>query len=245
MIAVMVVDENPLMKEALELFIASAKDLALVGSTGDSRQAEQVVPKPTPDVVLVDLQQPVDPGLAAVRAITERFPNARVLVVTATHHENFVLAALDAGVNGYVGKDATSAQVVDAVRRVQAGELVFSQPVLRDLVAAVRNRPLHPDKNLKSHEKLTPREADVVELLVRGKSNAEIARTLCLAEATVKGHLGRVTEKWGVRDRLQVVLKATSTGVVRAPVKRGAGECASAHTCQAAPTINSDRALRK
>lgn len=216
MTIVMVLDENPLMKEALELFVASAEDLTLVESAGDSRPAEHMVPELKPDVILVDLQHPVDPGLEAVRAITEEFPDARVLAITATHHENCVIAALEAGVHGYVGKDATSEHVVDAVRRVQAGELVFSQTALRDLVAAVRNRPPYPDQSLESYEELTTREADVVELLVRGKSNAEIARTLCLAEATVKGHLGRVMEKWDVRDRVQVVVKATSTGALPA-----------------------------
>ena len=218
MIRVVVADDQTLMRTALEHFVAQADDMEVVGSAEDGLQALALARARTPDVVLMDMQMPRMDGVEATAHITAELPDTRVLAITTFSSEQYLVPALRAGAAGYLVKDAPPADVVDAIRRIHAGDTVFSARVAQDLVAAVAAAPqevsVGPAEPLAAHERLTERELDVVRELAKGSSNAEIARALFLAEATVKSHIGKVLEKWQVRDRVQVLIRAARAGLV-------------------------------
>ena len=169
----------------------------------------------------MDMQMPRMDGVEATARITEALPETSVLAITTFASEQYLVPALRAGAAGYLVKDAPPEDVVQAVRTVHAGEAAFSPAVARDLIDAATSEAPHslardagPAEPLAEHEQLTGRELDVVRELAQGRSNAEIARALFLGEATVKSHLGRVMDKWQVRDRVQVLLRAARAGLV-------------------------------
>lgn len=214
-IRVMVVDDQLLMRGALEYFVSSAEDLELVGVASNGVEAVAGVQKFAPDVVLMDLQMPEMDGVEATRVITERWPSVRVLAITTFSSEHYLVPALQAGVQGYLAKDSRPKEVIEGIRKVSLGDAVFSPHVMRELVGTVRDQQARSVVALADHEHLTPRELDVVRELAEGKSNAEIGEALFLAEATVKSHLGKVLEKWQVRDRVQVLVRAAQAGIIR------------------------------
>ena len=218
MIRVVVADDQALMRTALEHFVAQAEDLEVVGSAEDGVQALEAARTLAPDVVLMDMQMPRMDGVEATARISAEAPGVRVLAITTFSSEQYLVPALRAGAAGYLVKDAPPAEVVDAIRRVHAGDAVFSARVAADLVEAVTAAPEHaapcPAEPLAPHERLTERELDVVRELAKGASNAEIAGAPFLAEATMKSHIGKVLDKWQVRDRVQILIRAARAGLV-------------------------------
>lgn len=214
-IRVMVVDDQLLMRGALEHFVSSAEGLVLVGAAANGVEAVAGVQKLAPDVVLMDLQMPEMDGVEATRVITERWPSVRVLAITTFSSEHYLVPALQAGVQGYIAKDSRPEDVIEGIRKVSSGDAVFSPHIMHELIDTVRNQQTRSVVELAEHEHLTPRELDVVRELAEGKSNAEIGEALFLAEATVKSHLGKILEKWQVRDRVQVLVRAAQAGIVR------------------------------
>lgn len=215
MIRVLVVDDQLLMRGALEHFVSSAEDLELVGAAADGVEAVAKTEELDPGVVLMDLQMPQMDGVAATRVITERWPDVRVLAITTFSSEHYLIPALQAGVQGYIAKDSRPEDVIEGIRKVSSGDAVFSPRIMHELIATVRRHQAPRVIELGESERLTPRELHVVRELADGKSNAEIGAALFLAEATVKSHLGRILEKWRVRDRVQVLVKAAEAGIVR------------------------------
>ncbi|MGO1886021.1 MAG: response regulator [Citricoccus sp.] len=211
----MVVDDQLLMRGALEHFVSSAEDLELVGAAADGVEAVAKTEELDPGVVLMDLQMPQMDGVAATRVITERWPDVRVLAITTFSSEHYLIPALQAGVQGYIAKDSRPEDVIEGIRKVSSGDAVFSPRIMHELIATVRRHQAPRVIELGESERLTPRELHVVRELADGKSNAEIGAALFLAEATVKSHLGRILEKWRVRDRVQVLVKAAEAGIVR------------------------------
>ncbi|MDY6055029.1 response regulator transcription factor [Micrococcus sp.] len=216
MIRVLVADDQQLMRTALEHFVSTAEDLEVAGSAADGEEAVRVARRVRPDVVLMDMQMPRLDGVGATAAITAELPDTRVLAITTFSSEQYLVPALQAGASGYLVKDAPPAEVTEAIRRVHAGDVVFSPQVARDLIDAAtggEERRTGPAP-LPEHEQLTERERDVVRELAHGCSNAEIGAALFVTEATVKTHMGRIMEKWQVRDRVQVLIKAARHGLV-------------------------------
>lgn len=217
-IRVMVVDDQQLMRGALEHFVASADDLELVAGAADGREALALMEEARPDVILMDLQMPHLDGVEATRIITEQWPQTKVLAITTFSSEHYLVPALQAGVQGYLAKDSRPEDVIQGIRQVYSGDAVFSPHIMHELIDTVRSSQREQERvpiELEPPERLTPRELDVVRELAEGKSNAEIGASLFLAEATVKSHLGRILEKWQVRDRVQVLVKAAEAGIVR------------------------------
>ncbi|MFV0375209.1 response regulator [Microbacterium sp.] len=214
-IRVLIADDEALMRRALVMFVGAAEDLEVVGEASDGAVALRQVAALRPDVVLMDMQMPNLDGVEATEKIVTAFPDTRVVAITTFSSERYVIPALRAGASGYLVKDAEPEQIVEAVREVHSGACVISPQVTRGLVDSVREARDAQPQPLSDGEALSERELDVVVALGRGRSNAEIAQDLHLSEATVKTHLGKVMTKWAVRDRVQVVIKAARTGLIR------------------------------
>lgn len=217
---VLIVDDQQLMLRALRVFIDAEDDLVVVGEARNGRAAIEQCRALRPDLVVMDLQMPVLDGIEATRSITREHPEVKVLAVTTFHSEDWVIPALRAGAGGYVVKDSEPHEIVGAVRSVLAGEAAISRRVAATLVRSVVSEPEpagpRPEE-VAALEGLSEREREVVALLCEGRSNREIAAALFVSEPTVKSHLSHILAKMGVRDRVQVVIKAYRTGLVAIP----------------------------
>ena len=191
-------------------------DVEVVGTACDGAEAVRLAEAHRPDVVLMDLRMPGTDGIAATADLRERLPATRVLVLTTYADEDAIVPALQAGAQGYLTKDASAEQIETAIRAVHAGQTHLDPAVQERLVAAVIGRPPPgepPGPGQKPPDGLTAREAEVLTLLASGLSNAEIARSLYLSNATVKTHINRIFAKTGARDRAQAVRYAYQHGL--------------------------------
>jgi DNA-binding NarL/FixJ family response regulator len=212
-IRVLVADDQSLVRAGFRLVLENHPDLEVVGEAANGNQAVHSVGRLAPDVVLMDIRMPELDGIAATRQITARHPT-RVLVLTTYDLDEYVYDALQAGASGFLLKDTPPAQLADGIRAVAGGEALLAPSVTRRLIeefarigSARRARPAELDE-------LTGRELDVLRLLARGMSNAEIAGALVLGDTTVKTHVAHVLGKLGLRDRVQAVVLAYESGLV-------------------------------
>ena len=212
-VRVLVVDDQSLVRAGFRLVLENHDDLEVVGEASNGHEAIHSAGRLKPDVVLMDIRMPELDGIAATRAITTAYP-ARVLVLTTYDLDEYVYDALQAGASGFLLKDTPPAQLADGIRAVAAGEALLAPTVTRRLIEefarvgpARRIRPAELDE-------LTPRELEVLQLVARGMSNAEIAAELFLSETTVKTHVTHVLGKLGLRDRVQAVVLAYESGLV-------------------------------
>jgi DNA-binding NarL/FixJ family response regulator len=214
---VVIADDQALVRSGFAMILAAA-GIDVVGEAADGRQAIAAVRRLRPDVVLMDIRMPEMDGLAATRHILDgplSNEAPRVIVLTTFDLDEYVYAALTAGASGFLLKDVTPDHLVHAVRLVRDGDAMLAPSITRRLVERFA-RP-DPARALArtSLDALTPREREVLTSLAGGLSNAELARTLCLSEATVKTHVTRILTKLGLRDRVQAVVLAYETGLVR------------------------------
>ncbi|WP_090972464.1 response regulator [Nocardioides exalbidus] len=199
------------------MLLDAEPDLEVVGEAGDGEKAIAMVAALAPDVVLMDVRMPVVDGIAATSAIVAADPGARVLVVTTFDLDESAFAALRAGASGFLLKDARPEELVAGIRSVAAGDAVVAPRVTRALLDAVGSHLPDPRADVVPHPGLallTPRELDVATLVAQGLTNGEIAESLALSEATVKGHMGRLLDKLDLRDRVQLVIWAYGAGLV-------------------------------
>jgi NarL family two-component system response regulator LiaR len=206
-IRVLVVDDHAVVREGLRTFLELQDGIEVAGEAADGQEAIAAAEHLGPDVVLMDLVMPVLDGLAAMRALRERAPNARVVVLTSFLDDERLLPALRAGAAGYLLKNAQPQELARAVRAAHAGEAVLDPVVAARLVEALGagEEPL---------DRLTPRERQVLELIGRGFPNKRIALELEVSEKTVKTHVGHVLDKLGVADRTQAAVVAVRAGLV-------------------------------
>ncbi len=214
-ITVLIVDDQELMRMGLTMVLDAQEDITVVAEASDGSAAVRAVREHRPDVVLMDVRMPGIDGVRATSMITESDSNSRVLVMTTFDLDEHVLGALRAGASGFLLKDTPSEDLISAIRSVAAGDAVVSPKVTRRLLSRfiAEDAPLAQDPVVL--DALTDREREVLGLLATGLSNAEIAGKLVLSEATVKTHIGRILTKLGLRDRVQAVVLAYETGVVR------------------------------
>ncbi len=212
-IRVLIADDQALVRAGFRLVLENHDDVEVVAEASNGQEAVYGTARFRPDVVLMDIRMPELDGIAATREITKDHP-ARVLVLTTYDLDEYVYDALQAGASGFLLKDAPPAQLTDGIRAIAAGEALLAPSVTRRLIqefsrigAAHRARPQALDE-------LTPRELDVLKLLARGLSNAEIAAELVLGDTTVKTHVTHVLQKLGLRDRVQAVVLAYESGLV-------------------------------
>ena len=214
-IRVLLADDEELVRDGLAMILGAHDDIDVVGAVGDGAAAVSEARRVCPDVVLMDIQMPQVDGVAATRQILRGdHPDApRVLVLTTFDADEYVYEALRAGASGFLLKDTPRAALVAAVRAVAEGSTMLASPVIRRLV----ERYARPDAgaDAQAWSALSDRELDVTRLVAHGLSNAEIAAALHIGEATVKTHVTHTLAKLGLRDRVQVVVLAYETGLVR------------------------------
>jgi DNA-binding NarL/FixJ family response regulator len=216
---VVIVDDQPLVRTGLEMILSSQADIEVVGAAGDGAAALSLVRElarqgAPADVVVMDIRMPVLDGVAATRAIAEAGQTPRVLVLTTFDTDEDAFAALQAGASGFLLKNAPPEELLSAVRAVAAGDAVVAPRITRKLLDHFAGRFVVSTEQPRLAA-LTDREREVVLLVAQGLSNAEVAAQLVVAEATVKTHVGRVLMKLGLRDRVQIVVFAYETGLVR------------------------------
>ncbi|MGI8309111.1 response regulator [Saccharopolyspora hattusasensis] len=214
MLRVLLVDDQELMRMGFRMVLDAQDDLEIVGEAGNGAEAVELAERLRPDVVLMDVRMPVLDGVEATRRIVAA-DSAKVLVVTTFDLDEYALSALRNGASGFLLKDAPPESLVTAVRSVASGDAVVAPSVTKRLLDRFLGERGGQLRDASVLDVLTDREREVLVLVAKGLSNAEIAGKLFLSEATVKTHLGRVLSKLDIRDRVQAVVLAYETGLVK------------------------------
>ena len=210
-IRVVLGEDHALVREGTRRILEEAGDFTVVGEAGDGSQVLALIDELHPDVAVLDIRIPSLSGIDVVRRMRERSPETRALMLTAYDDDEFILAALDAGAAGYLLKTARAAELLDAIRRVHAGEPVLQAAIATKVARLWLRRPgVRADLT----EPLSPREREVLELAARGLRNRVIADRLGISSRTVEGHFNSILGKLGVSSRLEAVLYALSHGWV-------------------------------
>ena len=217
-IRVLVVDDEALLRTAFSSLIDAEDDLEVVGEAADGRQAVQIAARLRPDVVVMDVRMPVMDGIEAARQITagQGAGVPRVLILTTFDLDEYVFEALRAGASGFALKSRPLEELLSAIRTVAAGEALLAPSVTRRLIAHFAHRAPAPPRAAPGLAELTEREREVLALVARGLTNAELAGTLRVSLPTAKTHVSRILTKLGARDRTQLVILAYESGIVTA-----------------------------
>ncbi len=213
MIRVLLADDQALVRHGFGMILRAEEDVEVVGEAGDGAEAVSLAAQLEPDVVLMDVRMPTLDGIEATRRIVAGVDSPRVLVLTTFDNDEIVVGALRAGASGFLLKDAPGEQLVAAIKVIAGGGSLFAPSVTRRLVERYVDE-LRPD-SVPGLDELTDREQEILRLIARGLSNAEIASQLVLSEHTVKTHVTHLLQKLGLRDRTQVVVLAYEAGIVR------------------------------
>jgi DNA-binding NarL/FixJ family response regulator len=219
-IRVVVVDDDPLVRAALSMMLGGASDLEIVGEAADGRSGVELVTRERPDVVLMDIRMPVMDGLEATAALVGLDDPPRVIVLTTFDADEYVARALGGGASGFLLKDTPPAELVEAVRKVAAGEPILSPSVTAALIrqvtsaAAPTREQAGIDRTIALVDTLTDRERAVALAVAHGKSNAEVAAELYVGLATVKAHVSRVLTKLDATNRVQIAICMHDAGLL-------------------------------
>jgi DNA-binding NarL/FixJ family response regulator len=212
-------DDHDLLRQGLRSVLESEPGLEVIGEASDGREALELSRRLRPDLVLMDVRMPAMDGLAATRAIKQEHPEISVLMVTMHDDPDYLMEALAAGAAGYVLKDAPGDRLISAVRRTLAGESPLNQELAMQLLLRLSSErrpeptPAPPKAQNPLREPLTPREVEVLQLLAKGHTNQQIAKTLVISKGTVKVHVERIIRKLEVSDRTQAAVRAIELGL--------------------------------
>jgi DNA-binding NarL/FixJ family response regulator len=212
---VLLADDDDLMRAGLRAVLSSDDSIDVVAEAADGREAVSRTRAVRPDVVLMDVRMPGMDGITATREIIAAAPGAHILILTTFEDDDYVFGALSAGASGFLLKRTQPEQLIAAIHTIAAGESLLSPSVTRTVISHVARQPRPDPAAGRRLQLLTPRERDVLELVARGLSNAEIAASLFVEESTVKTHLKRILGKLSLRDRVQAVILAYETGLAR------------------------------
>jgi DNA-binding NarL/FixJ family response regulator len=224
-VKILLVDDQPLMRLGFSMVLAAEEDIEVVGEAADGADAVKAVAALGPDVVLMDVRMPRMNGIEATAVLVEANPEVKVILLTTFDLDEYAFAGLKAGASGFLLKDVRPEELVAAVRAVASGDAAVSPRVTRRMLELFAPRlpapapgegpPEGADQAAAAVTGMTGKEQEVFHLLVAGLTNAEIATRLAVSETTVKTHVGAVLKKLGLRDRVQVVVFAYETGLVR------------------------------
>ncbi len=217
MTTVLIADDQALVRVGLRRILENEPETVVVGEAGDGQDAVAAARRTRPDVVLMDIRMPVLDGIEATRRIVAAQPATRVLILTTFGLDDYVYDALRAGASGFMLKDAPPEEIAAAVRIVASGEALLAPAVTRAVIEEFTRIPPRADAAAvpRAVGELTAREREVLDLLIRGLSNPEICRQLVISEATAKTHVARILQKLGLRDRVQAVIYAYESGLVK------------------------------
>ena len=213
MISVCLVDDQTLVRQGVKSLLDLSEDIRVCAEAADGAQAVEMIPRTKPDVVLLDMRMPGMSGLDVLNALRDRNELPPTIILTTFDDDQLVLAGMKAGARGYLLKDVSLEQLVDAVRTVATGGSLVKPVVTQRLLQGLE----HMQNNFASLDRpdpLTERETEILRLMAGGYSNKEIANSLGVAEGTVKNHVSNILSKLGVRDRTRAVLKAFELGIV-------------------------------
>jgi RNA polymerase sigma factor (sigma-70 family) len=215
MTSVLIADDDDLVRAGLAAILATDETIEIAGEASTGREAVDRARRLRPDVVLMDVRMPDLDGIAATRELAHAASATRVVILTTFEQDDYIFASLHAGASGFLLKRTSPEELIAAVHTIARGDSLLSPSVTRRVIDRMAVQPVIDQRVAARLRELTPRERDVLELLARGLSNAEIARTLVVEESTVKTHVKRVLAKLGARDRVQAVILAYETGLNR------------------------------
>jgi DNA-binding NarL/FixJ family response regulator len=218
-IRVLIADDQELVRTGFRVIVGAEPDMEVVAEAADGRETWEAVRLHRPDVVLMDIRMPNLDGIEATRLITAEPSPPRILILTTFDLDDYVYEALRAGASGFLLKDARADELLQAVRTVAAGDALLAPTVTRRLIEDFARRP-RLNAQPAALAELTPRELEVLVLIARGASNADIAQELVVSGATIKTHVARIFSKLDLHDRAQAVVLAYETGLVQ-PGDRG------------------------
>ena len=215
-IRILIVDDQALIRSGLRMILEAEPGLSVIGEAGDGREALEIATRQRPDVVLMDIRMPTMDGIEATRRLNASVldPKPRVLILTTFDLDEYVYSAIRAGASGFLLKDAPPDDLIHAIRVIARGEALLAPTVTRRLIEEFASQP-QGDSAPEGMDQLTEREAEVLRSLAAGLSNAEISDALFVSEATVKTHISHILTKLGLRDRVQAVVVAYESGLVR------------------------------
>jgi DNA-binding NarL/FixJ family response regulator len=213
-IRVLLCDDQALVRAGFRAILGSRPEIEIVGEAENGAEAVALAERRRPDVIVMDIRMPVLDGVEATRRLVAEGSPARILVLTTFDLDEYVHAAIRAGASGFLLKDVTPAELVEAIRIVAAGDALLAPSVTRRLLERFAATLPASDQSSEVLGQLTARETEVLQLLAGGLSNAEIASELVVSEATVKTHISSLLRKLGLRDRVQAVILAYETGLV-------------------------------
>ncbi|HSM45218.1 MAG TPA: response regulator transcription factor [Acidimicrobiia bacterium] len=211
MIRVLIADDQAMVRSGLRLILETEDDIEVVAEAENGEEAVRLARRERPDGVLMDVRMPVMDGLEATRQITSQVEETRVIVLTTFDLDDYVYGALRAGASGFLLKDAEADQLVDAIRVIASGDAIIAPSITKRLISEFAGRPR--SRQVSGLEELTDREVEVLRLVAKGLSNAEIAQELFVSETTVKTHVSHVLTKLQLRDRVQAVVVAYESGL--------------------------------
>jgi DNA-binding NarL/FixJ family response regulator len=214
-IRVLLVDDDDLMRAGLQAVLSSDDGIEVVGEAETGRVAIERVRRLQPDLVLMDVRMPDLDGIAATREVLAASPAVKVVILTTFEQDDYIFGALNAGASGFLLKRTRPEELLAAIHTVAAGDSLLSPSVTRTVIERMAHQPAPEVGEGRLLEELTPREREVLELLARGLSNGEIASELVIEESTAKTHVRRILVKLRLRDRIQAVIFAYETGVIR------------------------------
>lgn len=215
MTSVLLADDQAIVREGIRMIVEAQEDLTVVGEAGDGLEALRLVKELDPDVVLMDIRMPKLDGIEATRRLAATGSTSRVLVLTTFGEDEYVYEAMRAGASGFLLKDSERHHMLNAIRVVAEGSELLDPSVTRRLIEQLATRPRSVDGVPEETAVLTDRELAVTRLVARGMSNSEIANELFVSTATVKSHVASILRKLDLRDRVQVVIRAYESGLVR------------------------------
>ncbi len=210
---VLIVDDHPLLREALRQVFSNQKDMDVVGEAGDGEEAITLVSQLKPDIVVIDIMMPKLDGIEASKQIKKIAPNTAILILTAYDDDNYVLGLLEAGAAGYLLKSARGQDLVEAIRAIQTGESVLHPKIIEKLLKRAVSKSAGIE-GPKASELLSDREMEILKLLATGRSNKQIAEKLCLSLRTVKAHISNIFAKMNVASRSEALVEALKLGLV-------------------------------
>lgn len=210
-LSILIVDDHPLFRRGLRTLLESTSDMEVIGEAATGEEAVDLATAYQPDVVLMDLQMPGGGGLKATREIKRQSPNVHILLVTLFEDDDSILAALRAGAHGYILKDADEEETVRAIRVIGDGEAIFSPPVASRLVEYFADAQTKVPQEV--FPELTNRERQILGLISKGETNADIAEQLTISLKTVRNHVSNIYRKLQVADRAQAVIRARDAGL--------------------------------